>query len=375
MAKECSLTQNVLLDLLKISLWDVSPNIDYGNLSGEEWLEVYRLSGKQGVRSLAFGGVSRLPESMQPDEKLLLSWAANTALAKEKSLRNMEIVSQLDTLFAAEGMELLLLKGCALADCYPIPEYREYGDIDIYLFGNHSKGDSLLRKQGIPVKEVEKHSAFIFQGILVENHKMFIDLIGDSDIFCKKRKEAFQFMEWILHEILKEDKKQYLDRYSIRVPSATFNFLFMIMHTGSHLGKELVVRHVCDWACFLAANKGKYNERRIEQALDKMNFKLLCLMMTDIAIRYIGMPAEFAPSFYKKGDREQINAKFVNSLFRHFPGAKEIEKNTLYCRWQRFYHNQWVYDLFKKEYLPERLCRTIIVWFKKKCKNKLLVKQ
>lgn len=370
MKRECSFIQNALFDLLRVSLWGVSPKIDYGSLSDEEWLEVYRLSGEQGVRSLTFGGVSQLPEKMQPNEKLSLTWAANTVLAKWKYLRNIEATSLLNDLSMAEGVELLLLKGCALAQCYPIPEYREYGDIDIYLFGKFSQGDAFLRKHGIPVKEVEKHTVFSFQGIPVENHKIFIDLIKDSDIFSKKRKKAFEYIEKVLHEVLNEEPKCYLNHYGIRIPSATFNFLFMIMHTGTHMGKELVVRHVCDWACFLAANKGKYNETRIEQALDRMNFKQLCLIMTDVAIRYIGMPVEFAPSFYTESGKERINAKFVNSLFWHFPGSKEVEKNTLCCKWRRFYNNQWAYDLFEKEYLLERLCRTLFVWIKEKCKKR-----
>lgn len=369
MKRECSFIQHVLLDLLKVSLWKAFPKIDYTSLSDEEWLEVYRLAGKQGVRSLTFGGVACLPESMQPDEKLSLAWVVNTALTKEKHWRNLKTTMLLNDLCKAEGIELLLLKGCALAHCYPIPEYREYGDIDIYLFGKHSQGDAFLSKHGIPVKEVEKHTVFSFQGIPVENHKIFIDQIKGTDIFCKKRKKAFEYMEKVLHEVLNEESECYLDPYNIRISPATFNFLFMVMHTGTHLGKELVVRHVCDWACFLAANKGNYNETRVEQALDRMNFKQLCLIMTDVAIRYIGMPVEFAPSFYEESDRGRINAKFVNSLFWHFPGSREVKKNTLCCKWKRFYNNQWAYDLFKKEYLLERLCRTVIVWIKERGKR------
>lgn len=369
MNKDCSLSQKVLFDLLKISLWGAPPQLQYSSLTDEDWMEVYRLSGSQGVRNLAFGGISQLPENVQPNEKLSLGWAVNTVLAKDKYLRNLEITVQLNERCVSEGIEMLLLKGAALASCYPMPAYREYGDLDIYLFGKHSQGDSFLRKHGIPVKEAEKHTTFIFQGVPVENHRMFIDQIMSFGVFCRKRKKAFEYVEKILHEILAEEQKQYLGSYGIRIPSATFHFLFMIMHTGTHLGKELVLRHLCDWACFLVAHKGQYNEERIEQALEQLNFRKLSLVMTDMAIHYLGMPVEFAPSFYKEGSREQINATFLNSLFEHFPSSNEVEKNSLRCRWKRFYANQWAYDLFKKEYLPERFCRTITVWIKEKWKR------
>lgn len=369
MNREPFFIENVLFDLLRISFWGEASRIDYRSLADEEWWEVYYLSGKQGVRCIVFGGVSLLSEEVQPNEKLLFSWAANAVLAKEKYLRNLKTTLQLNELFAAEGIEMLLLKGSLLASFYPVPEYREYGDIDIYLFGEYERGDAFLNKHADLMKRTKKHAAFIFQGIPVENHKTFIDQIESTDIFSRKRKEAFEYIEMSLHEVLKREQKHYLEYYDIRVPSPTFNFLFMVMHTGTHLGKELVVRHICDWACFLEENKGKYDEKIIEHVLDRMNFKRLCLIMTDVAIRYIGMPVEFAPSFYKEGRRERINARFVNSLFEHFPSSKEVEKNTLSCKWQRFYHNQWAYDLFEKEYLPERLCRTILVWLKEKCKK------
>lgn len=375
MKRENTFIENALFDLLRISLWSVPPSIDYSNLSNSVWFEIYRLSGNQGVRNLVFEGVSRLPLTMQPDEKLLLVWAANTILAKGKYLRHVEAVKQLNNLCSAAGIDMVLFKGCALANCYPIPEYREYGDIDIYLQGKHALGDSLLKQKGTWIKEVDKHSAFIFQGIPVENHITFIDPIGSSDIFSRERKQAFEMMEKALQEILNEEQLDYLSRCDVGTPSATFNFLFMIMHTGTHLGKELVVRHICDWACFLVANKGKYDERKIERLLDKMDFRKLCLIMTDIAIRYVGMPVEYAPSFYQKGKRTQINRRFVDSLFFHFPGADEVKKNTLWCKWKRFYNRQWAYDLFYKEYLPERLCRTTIVWMKEECKKTTLNKK
>lgn len=369
MNREPFFIENVLFDLLRISLWGDVSRIDYRSLTDEEWWEVYRLSGQQGVRCIVFGGVSLLPEKMQPNEKLLFSWAANTVLAKEKSLHYLKTTIQLNELFAAEGIEMLLLKGSLLASFYPIPEYREYGDIDIYLFGEYDRGDTFLKKHANLVKKIEKHTTFIFQGIPIENHKTFIDHIKSRDIFSRKRKEAFEYMEISLHKILKREQKHYLEYYDIRVPSPTFNFLFMVIHTGTHLGKELVVRHLCDWSCFLEENKGKYDEKIIEYVLNKMNFKQLCLIMTDVAIRDIGMPVEFAPSFYKKGDRKRINARFVNSLFEYFPGSNEVEKNTLSCKWKRFCHNQWAYDLFEKEYLPERLCRTILIWIKEEWKR------
>lgn len=354
---------NALFDLLKVSLWGASPQMDYSELSEVEWKEVYRLSGKQGVRGLVLDGISALHEAMQPGDKLVLTWAANAEFQKRRYEHNTQVMLELNADLAEKGIEMLLLKGKGLAAYYPNPEHREYGDIDVYLFDKWEAGNELLREKGEFVKEQEKHTVFKYNNVVVENHKTLIDLIKEGDLFNKKQRKAFDEVERTLTEIVRDEPAHLLDN-QVRIPSPTFNFLFLLMHAGNHLGDELVVRHLCDWACFLVVNKGKYDELRIQEVLELLNFRELCFLLTDAAIHWLGMPTEFAPSFYKQGGRENDEKRLMDSLFYHFPKANEVKRNTLWCKWQRFYQKQWKYDLFYKWHLPERLIRTMWIWYR-----------
>lgn len=369
MKDERTLPEKILLDLLRISLWHAEPIEGYTNLSEERWMEIYRLSGEQGVRSLALEGVSDLPSTWQPQEELLLTWSVNAAFVEKRQSENSKALMKLSELLQKEKIRLLVLKGKALALYYPNPEQREYGDIDIYLFGQKKKGDHLLQKYGQCIKNMPKHTTFLFEQVLVENHRTFTDEVKQLGIFGKKRKKAFEKIERTLRKVLKEEGECYLEGTTIQVPSATFNFLFLMMHTGTHLGRELVLRHLCDWACFLASNKGRYNEDKIVTILGLLNLKKLCLIMTDVAIQLLGMPRKYAPSFYNEDNRKRLVKRLVDSLLYHYPAADEVKVNSIGCKWQRFYQKQWAYDLFYKEYLPERLCRTVIVWMKERYKK------
>lgn len=370
MKDERTLPENILLDLLRISLWRTEPMEDYTHLSEESWREIYHLASKQGVRSLVWEGVSNLPSTWQPEQELLFTWSVNVAFVEKSQLENSKALIKLSELLKKEEIMLLVLKGKGLSLCYPNPEQREYGDIDIYLFGKKKEGDRLLHKYGQCIKDIPKHTTFLFEKVLVENHRTFTDGVKQFWIFGKKRKKAFEKIERTLRKVLKEEEGCYLEGTTIQIPSATFNFLFLIMHTGTHLGRELVFRHLCDWVCFLAANKGKYNEDTIESILGLLNLNKICIIMTDIAIQLLGMPRKYAPSFYSEGNRRRLVKRFVDSLFYRYPTSNEVKVNSIGCKWQRFYQKQWVYDLFYKEYLPERLCRTVFSWIKEKCKKR-----
>lgn len=356
----------ILSDLLKAVLWQKYPELDYSYVSGVTWRQVYKLSKLQGVRGLALDGVARLPEALQPDEELLLAWAANARLLEERALRYQQEVAGLNRLFSVRSVDMLLLKGMGLAAFYPEPLHREYGDVDIYLYGQHDEGDRCLSDWGATTKDVPKHSVFRFRGIPVENHRTFIDIPLHRDIFYRKRRRTIEHMEESLHEILRQEGTCSIGNEEIRVPSATFNFIFMTMHAATHLPDELVVRHLCDWACFLSANKGKYDERKIKAVLENTNFGKLASAMTCAAIHYLGMPADCAPRFFCHDVDERLTGKLLRALFYHFPSPSQVARNTLRCKWKRFLSKQWKYDLVYREYLFERLCRTMLLWIKQR---------
>ena len=360
-----------LFDLVKVSLWNKFPEIRYELLSEFDWETIYQLSGKQGIKGIVFEGISKLKKDLQPNENLMLTWAANMKLQEERCKRNTRALLQLKDKLAKREIRMLLLKGKSLAEFYPTPSYREYGDIDIYLFDKWKEGNVLLQEEGELIKEMEKHTTFRFYGVPVENHRTFINLIKESDIFSRQRRKAFKEVEQSLHDILSDEPSCFLQKHEVQIATPTFNFLFLLMHAGNHLGGEVVLRHLCDWVCFLTANHGLYNEQRLQKTLKQMNFLELCNLITDVAIQYLGMPTEYAPSFYKKGNRTNLQKKMIRSMFYCFPGANEVKKNTLWKKWKRFYSKQWKYDLLYKEYLPEHLVRTFYVWYSEKY-NKII---
>ncbi len=358
---ECEQT---LFDLIRVALWNQCPQMHYDKLSEAVWTEIYNLSIKQGVCSVVFDGVCRLDSSVQPPADLLLTWAANTKLSEKRYQKINETIEKLDKVFKQEGIRMLLLKGRSISEYYPIPSHREYGDVDIYLGNDFEKGNSLLQIKGRYENSSPKHTLYIYNGTPIENHRYFVDKVAGKSGAAAKRRRVFEHVERELHLTLSEDRPCYIN--DILVPSPTFAYIFMLMHAGVHLSDELVVRHLCDWACFLYKNKDKYDEDRIETVISNLKFRQFSNLLTFAAIHYIGMPQEYAPRHYSGDINARLEARFIRSLFHRFPGANAVARNTPLCKWKRFYSKQWAFSLFYQEHLLERFVRTLNKWINKK---------
>lgn len=364
-SKLCS----VFFDLLKVALWNTAPSADYSSLTEKDWALLYEFSGIQGTRALMFDGVAALGKDRQPDESLMLQWAVYVKMMEAKGERNTRTLIELNKELKEQGLEMLLLKGKSLSECYPPMKVREYGDIDIFLFNGWEAGNDFLSRRGPWLETTYKHSVYLYKGVMVENHRRFVKSYASYDIFARKRKTAFDNIEQTLRGLLDEDPILYIQNTDVRIASPTFNFLFLLMHAGGHFVGSVIVRQLCDWACFLVANKGKYDERLINKALDHLNFRKLCFLFTDAAIRLIGMPIEYAPSFYEPEGREIENDKLAEDISRSLKRLKENPKKTFFFKLKAFRDNQWKDRLFLNESLLERLIRYFPIWLKNRFVN------
>ena len=79
------------------------------------------------------------------------------------------------SLLRKNNIDCYLLKGLSLADCYPVPEYRKLGDLDLYL----ADPSDLTRAQAIPVQPRQQTCGFCLltgmsEGIHPDNPRIYL---------------------------------------------------------------------------------------------------------------------------------------------------------------------------------------------------------
>lgn len=166
-----------LLKLLRFANAQASKISDTVLPSNIDWRTVFGIAVHQGVSAILLDAIGRLPAEARPPKPVLMQWIGQTTMMERMYARHKERIASLAELYGQQGIRMLLLKGYGCSLCYPKPEHRPTGDIDVYLFGKKDEADALVEKElGVKVhREYHKHSTFNYGGVEVENHAKFID--------------------------------------------------------------------------------------------------------------------------------------------------------------------------------------------------------
>lgn len=262
------------------------------NLSQEDWKQLYRMSARQGVLALVYETVSQLPVDRLPPRVLNIQWALGSEAIENRYKNQYALSKAIAELWSRQGIRIAVLKGMSLSRYYPVPEHRECGDFDCYLFGDYDKGNKIAADNGVKVDVGwYKHSHIKFHGLLIENHKYFLPLRG-----YRERKEIEKIL---VDKINSGSDAGVVPGTSIIVPDLQFTTLFIAYHTLLHFLLEGIrLRFICDWACLLAAEQNnidwdwfypicdRYGMRRFIDAITAISVKHLGLKIVNPAITY-----------------------------------------------------------------------------------------
>lgn len=247
--------EKIVFALLKISLHgQANADIDWKNVSHEEWDQCYMLSAKHGVMALAWDGIQYVATECNLPRNLKLKWAISVLKYEEKYEKYCQVTAELTDIFAKHGIEMMQIKGVGLSSYYPVPAHREGGDIDIYTYSSNREklsdseandlANHVMKQMGIDVDTAhQKHSNFTYKGIPIENHRSFVNVytttIGAS-------------VNDLLLNIMQPRQTALCNgQYSVKTPSPAFNFVFLSFHAAQHFGVEIRMHHLFDWACLI----------------------------------------------------------------------------------------------------------------------------
>jgi hypothetical protein len=288
---------NRLFSLLKSGLWGIPPPSDlFIGISEDDWQYIFKQASKQGLMGIVYDGLAQSNKVVLPCS-LQLAWAVNVDAMEQRYNKHYQTLEQLTALYRQEGLRLMLLKGLGLAATYPIPSHREGGDIDIYLFGEYEKGNSIVESLGLKVNKGKtvnpKHSVFHFKGIPIENHKWFLNYEYAFKHNKTIEDKLFGLIDYRDCETLSIGKE------TVYIPPPMFNAFYLIMHAVSHLsGFGVVVRHLCDWAVFLKKYHHNIDFDELKTIFTETGFLKAVQVFTSLTVHYTGLPPEYAGTLY-----------------------------------------------------------------------------
>lgn len=314
-----------------------------------DWNAIYKLSAAQGVLAVAWDGLQRLidagviAEDMRPSRSEMLQWVYNVQTIEDKYHRQKEVIGRLAKLYSSAGIDMMVLKGYGLSLCYPVPEHRPCGDIDIWLYGCQKQADDLLRNRGIKVDEdVHHHTVFHLAGIMIENHFDFLNVHAHV---------SNRGLEKILQEQVKvEHESVPVGEGRVKLPPANFNALFLLRHSASHFAAEKIgLRHLTDWALFVERYGDEIDWTWLERVAREYNMHRFLYCLQYAAAECSGMDIR---RFHDFGVDKLAGRVLNDVLFPEFSEQKPagfIKLNIYKCR--RWWANRWKHNIVYRESL------------------------
>lgn len=348
-----------LLHLLQFCMDEKAEEREVNIYNDIDWRAVYVLAIRQGVSAIVLDGIGRLPVDVRPPKPILLQWIGQATMMEQMYAKHRGIISSLASVFAKDGIRMLLLKGYGCSLCYKKPEHRPMGDIDVYLFGKKDEADALVEKElGVKVhREYHKHSTFNYGGVEVENHAKFIDDVS--------HKSNIRF-ERILMSVLEKYECEQSGIDNVLIPSPTFNALFLLRHTGEHFASnEITLRQVLDVGTFFQRYHSKIDWALVFKVYKEERMLRFFNAIATICVEYLGIDVAYFASdnkLYTYQSDSTLADRILSDIFEKkdvlpmtTAGIDTISKKLKYAidKSRRWWHNRWKYQLVYNENLVE----------------------
>lgn len=306
-------------------------------LSEGEWQELYDLSVRQGTAALVWDALQELQAATRLPQALRLQWACNVGQIERRYERQKKALADIAGFYAGHAIPLMLLKGYGLSLCYPCPEHRPCGDIDIWLFGKQREADDLLRRERHIRVDGDKHhhTVFFIDGIMVENHYDFLNVHSHASNRVADRLLK-QYVGAPGEPVRVGDAEVFL-------PAPRFNAFFLLRHAAVHFAAAGIgIRHVADWAMFIRRYHAMIDWPELRATARRVNMHRFLWCMNALAIDCLGLDAALFPAF--KRDPE-LETRVLNDILYPEFGEKSPQKG--FFRISRFKIRRWLANRWK----------------------------
>ena len=238
------------------------------SLKAKDWDKVLTLAAEQGVLPVITPLLIDLTFDEEASRMMLVEWWSIAQSNQQDYKLRKNIMREMASMFAKEGVDILFMKGGTLAQLYPEPTWRVFSDIDYYLFGKSEQGIAILKQHGIENSAYyHHHTQASLNGVLLENHYDFVervnhhcDIILDDALKALVEKEGRSVKASFLGD----------DITNAYVMTPTMNAIFLMRHMSAHFVAETIpLRMLYEWALFLKRHAKDVDWRLVTELYDK----------------------------------------------------------------------------------------------------------
>ena len=242
----------------------ITLNSQFLTLNSHDWWSLFRLMQVNHVAAMTAGVLATL----DVPREVKIPWLAEADKSKRWYTYQTEVQQDIISQMSHHGIETLVLKGTHIAQYYPVPEMREFGDLDLYFYDRHDEADAVAQSElGVEVSnDAHHHSKYNYRGVTVESHYDFLNVHYPPS---NRRYET----------MLKE-----------LAPSPTFEVLFLLRHMAGHFAAaRITLRDLVDWTLTCRALNDKVDWSRVQDIVTKYGMSSFVIALRLVAEHQLGI--------------------------------------------------------------------------------------
>ena len=202
------------------------------------------------------------------------------------------------SLLRENHIDCYLLKGLSLADCYPVPEYRKLGDLDLYLAEPEmlSQAQTVLESNGYILQDELSDHHVTYYYTFEKTGRSFLLELHYRVVGFYQYKSANQLIDEVFSAENLKAETQMINGSSYHVfPPAEYVF-YMIHHMLKHyLYSGFGIRLLCDFTFYLKRHESEIDFDQIHTWCRESRISHLYEIILESCRIYLGLPDSIDP--------------------------------------------------------------------------------
>lgn len=213
--------QEILFRLIRSALDGQPPYLGTTPIAASQWWTLFRLAQRGHVAALTSMAVA----DMDVPREVKIPWLAEREKAASWYRYQQEVQQEVLRVMERRQIDTIVLKGSTLAQYYPQPEMRQFGDIDLYFYARHDEADEVARRElGVDILDNSyHHTKYDLRGVTIESHRDFLN---------RRYPRSNRSIDTTLKKM---------------APSANFEVLYLMRHLAGHFAAgRITLRDITD---------------------------------------------------------------------------------------------------------------------------------
>lgn len=196
------------------------------------------------------------------------------------------------SLLRENNIDCYLLKGLSLADCYPVPEYRKLGDLDLYLADPATlpQAQSVLEANGYVLQDELSDHHLAYHYTFPKTGRHFILELHYRVIGQYQYGRANQIVDSVYSPLQLKKSYQTIYGYTYTVLPPTEYVFYMIHHMLKHyLYSGFGIRLLCDFTFYLKRHENEIDFGQIHKWCRESKISHLYEIILESCRKYLGL--------------------------------------------------------------------------------------